>query len=57
MAVFLIAIGFITWRTSTITKNRMEEDFASFSTLYVNQIYNQVEQFDKASSLLRDSMF
>jgi len=34
----------------------MEEDFASFSTLYVNQIYNQVEQFDKASSLLRKSM-
>jgi len=34
----------------------MEDDFSSFSTLYVNQIYNQVEQFDQASSLLRENL-
>ncbi|MCK5736154.1 MAG: methyl-accepting chemotaxis protein [Spirochaetaceae bacterium] len=56
IAVFLITIVFITWRTSSITQTKQEDDFSSFSTLYVNQIYNQVEQFDKASSLLRESM-
>ena len=56
MAVFLITIAFITWRTSAISREKLEEDFSSFSSLFVNQIYNQVEQFDKASDLLRISL-
>lgn len=56
MAVFLLTIGFITWRTTSMTQTKIEDDFTSFSTLFVNQIYNQVEQFDESSSLLRSQM-
>jgi methyl-accepting chemotaxis protein len=56
IAVFLITIAVITWRMTGMTQEKIEDDFATFSTLYVNQIYNQVEQFDRASSLLREQM-
>jgi len=56
MAVFILTIGFITWRMSTLTRTKTETDFTEFSTLYVDQIYNQVEQFDQAARLLRQAM-
>lgn len=56
MAVFLLTIGFISWRTTSMTQTKIEDDFTSFSTLFVNQIYNQVEQFDESSRLMREQM-
>ncbi len=56
LAVFILTIAFITWRMTNLTQTKTETDFGSFSTLYVNQIYNQVEQFDEASNRLREQM-
>jgi len=41
IAVFLITIAIITWRMTGMTQEKIEDDFATFSTLYVNQIYNR----------------
>ena len=54
--LFVLSIGLISWRTTSLVRRNAEADFASVSNLFVNQIYNQVEQFDQASKLLRERM-